>query len=188
MKSNKIMKLLGILITVLVSLSASYAADTSDSNSTDASNQVMTDPTLSDDSGSSDTDGDDSGSSDLDTDDNNDDANDSTDPTIYYAMADSTTSTFLNDSGNGSDSQDENNLSNENGLNMTEYPAYGNGSVSGSSIGDYHLIVATPYTAMTSTDPLKDKIPMQKTGIPILPAELSIISIIGGFMINRIRS
>ena len=29
---------------------------------------------------------------------------------------------------------------------------------------------------------------MQKTGIPILPAELGIISIIGGFMINRIRS
>jgi hypothetical protein len=35
---------------------------------------------------------------------------------------------------------------------------------------------------------VNDTIPMQKTGAPILPALIGIISIMGGFMVNRIRS
>ena len=147
------MKLLGLLIILLVSISASYAADTTDSNSNDVSNQVLTDPGLSDDSGLSDSNTDDE-SNDSVTDDNNDASNDNADPTIYYSMG--------SNSSNGS----------------------GVGYASGHSDNGTSTITST-----ISVSSLKDpKIPMQKTGIPILPAELGIISIIGGFMINRIRS
>lgn len=141
------MKLLGLLIILLVSISASYAANTTDSNSNNVSNQVLTDPGLSD----SNTDDE---SNDSVTDDNNDASNDNADPTIYYAMG--------SNSINGS----------------------GVGYASGPSDNGTSTITST-----ISVSSLKDpKIPMQKTGIPILPAELGIISIIGGFMINRIRS
>jgi len=174
LKSGKVIQLFGVLITLLVSLSASYAADTSDSNSSDVSNQVMIDPSLSDDSGT-----DDSG---------NDSFNDSTDPVIYYAMDDGATSTSLDDSGNDSDSQNDDNLSSDTEENGSDVIS-GNGSVWGESsvaIG-YSSGITSSNVVTTNTDPQNDKIHMQKTGIPILPAELGIISIVGGFMINRIR-
>ena len=100
MKNSNVLKFLGILITLLVSVSASYAADTSDINSNDSSNQVLTDTGLSDDSGLSDSNTDDVGN-DLGTDDNNNDTfNDSTDPTIYYAMEGNGTSGPISGNGN----------------------------------------------------------------------------------------
>ena len=35
---------------------------------------------------------------------------------------------------------------------------------------------------------VKNTIPMKNTGVPILPTLANIISLIGGFMINRLRS
>lgn len=115
------------------------------------------------------------------SDDNNDDSlNDSMDPVIYYAMDYGATSTSSDDYGNNSSSDNGSGYSYGNGS------GWGESSGSGTNMGDSGVTSNTLVT--TNTDPQKDKIPMQKTGIPILPAELGIISIIGGFMINRIRS
>ncbi|MGB9201680.1 hypothetical protein, partial [Methanobacterium sp.] len=114
------------------------------------------------------------------SDDNNDDSsNNITDPVIYYAMDNGATSTSFDDSGNNSSSD------NGSGYN------YGNGSGWGESSGGPNMGdsgVNSNTIETTNMDPQKENIPMQNTGIPILPAELGIISVIGGFMINRIRS
>jgi len=186
LKSSKVMKLFGVFITLLISLSASYAADTSDLNSTDISNQVMTDPGLSDDSGLSDTNTDDDGNDSLTDYNSNDTFNDGIEPTIYYAMADGATSISLDDSGNDSNSQGEDNLSTDSSNGTGNNSLSFGWGVSGSSNWSSGNMPTTTVTTME--DPQKNKIPMKKTGIPFLPAELGIISIIGGFMINRIRS
>jgi hypothetical protein len=158
LKSSKITKLLGVLITLLVSISASYAAGTSDSNSNDVSDQILSDPDLSDNSGLSD-----------------DSYN------IQYEEQGTSGSVILSGAGGNG------------GAGLIR----GNGGKGGVSIsgkggnGGYFgndSVIGKGETGNTTQDPQNAKIPMQKTGIPILPAELGIISIIGGFMINRIRS
>ena len=129
-----------------------------------------------------------------------DDNNDGTDP-IYYSMVDSATSSDdsgLGDSNTDDDSNDSitdnsNDSSNDSSDPILYYALEGNNSgpvMNGTGVrnstGDSGI---TPTATVTTYgDPQNAKIPMQKTGIPILPAELGIISIIGGFMINRIRS
>ena len=102
-------------------------------------------------------------------------------------MADDATSS--DDSGLSDSNTDDD--SNDSTDPTTYYPLDGSNSTPEmNGTGGYSTGSAMTPTATVTTygDPQNAKIPMQKTGIPILPAELGIISIIGGFMINRIRS
>ena len=67
-----------------------------------------------------------------------------------------------------------------NGGNAGNSAGDGNGSGSGSS--EIELSAGAQF----DPDQVKqDTIPMQKTGIPILPALVGILSIMGGFIVNR---
>lgn len=196
------MKILGILITLLVSLSGSYAADSTNSNTINVSDQIITDSGSSDNTGLTDDANteDDSGLTDdsdisdnsgltdnSDISDNSDESDDNgslsdgTEPVIYYAMDNDGSSTSPigsvdnSNSLGDSDSQDEdlgnNSTDDTNGTGI----GFGMGGNGGSGSGNLQ------------EDP-QNSIPMQKTGIPILPAELGIFSIIGGIIINKIKS
>jgi hypothetical protein len=94
------------------------------------------------------------------------------------------------DDGSDSVTDDNNDTSNDSTdptLYYGESGSISGNSSSGNSPGDSFVTTKT-ITVTKYGDPQNAKIPMQKTGIPFLPAELGIISIIGGFMINRIRS
>jgi len=202
---SKIIKSLGVLIILLVCMSAAYAADSTDQNSKYTSDQGNID----------------SGASDVSTDSgvSDDSGADTNDPVLYYATselnsADGSPDSALTDDP-GSDTSDPGSsvtvpLSDDPGSDTSD-----NGTVTddGSGTNEDSYILASAdesrvYKDVSSEnnsvqfdpdhvrssaqkDPQQvknDKIPMQKTGVPILPAVASIITIMGGFLVNKFKS
>ena len=192
MIGGKIIKSLGVLIILLVCMSAAYAADSTDQNSKYTSDQgnidsgasdVSTDPGVADDSGVSD----DSGA-------------DTNDPVLYYATselnsADGSPDSALTDDP-GSDTSDNGTVTDD-GSGTNEDP-YILASADESRVykdvsSENNSVQFDPDHVRSSAqkDPQQvknDKIPMQKTGVPILPAVASIITIMGGFLVNKFKS
>jgi len=78
--------------------------------------------------------------------------------------------------------------SNSSGTTDDVYTADGAILENAASPGDSSKTIIQNKSVQKDPQQVNDTIPMQKTGAPILPTLIGIISIMGGFMVNRIRS
>jgi hypothetical protein len=234
----QIFKILGVLITLLVCVSGSYATNPNEVNTADNINLQQADQTttdlgyISDDSGADDSGADDSGADDSytvdpvyeplgsayrtltlekfsaddqGTDDSNadDSGSDNTNPTdIYYTLAtseladgntplaagsDEIDDPGVDDSDNGSGDVYDNGIddgsSDDNGTDEYTLTAEQTGLAgNGGNGGDGRDL--SENANLTNAN----SIPMQHTGLPVLPALLGVLSLVGGFAINKNRS
>jgi hypothetical protein len=208
LKGGKIIKSLGILITLFVFISASYAADTTDLTDSNILGAEFDDSGLDDSTWDDEIPNDgtedpyDPGTDDVYPYEEpaTDPLNDELDPLVYYTMNYGVTQENFEDTIDGEILEGDGSPEDDNLETDTDEVTDDN-----NESDDYYPMVDTEMlykgdlqdnSAQASFDPEQvrgveteqtktETMPMQKTGTPVLPAAIGFLCLLGGFMVNR---